>query len=121
MVDINQLLTQVQQKPEVRELLLHALLHGELYCLGETESLGNAEDETDLLITEWEDEQGHVFIPCFSDLEHMEGMVEDNEPYLCLNGKILFELCHDTTIIINPESELEFVLSSAEITQLLHL
>ena len=120
MIDINQLIHQAQQKPDARDLLMHALVHGELYCLGEAKSLGNAEDETDLFITEWEGEQGHIFIPCFSDLAQMEGIIEEDEPYLYLNGKVLFELCHDTTIIINPESELEFVLSSAEIVQLLH-
>jgi len=121
MADINQLIYQTQQKPQARNLLMQALLYGQLYCLGEAESLGNSEDYTDLFITEWEDGHGHIFIPCFSNLAQMEDIVEEHEPYLCLSGRVLLELCYDTTLIINPESELEFVLSSAEITQLLHL
>ena len=118
MNSIEQLIEQYHLDEKVGELLDHALLREELYCLGEVVSSEPAEDAS-VTITELEDESGHVFIPCFTTLDMMEGWADEGEGYLTLSGKDLLNMVQDAMVIINPESELEYVLTPQHIHELL--
>jgi len=118
MSNVDQLILKSQNAPEMREMVNHALLQAEIYCLGELEALADS-DESDVFITELEDPDGNVFVPCFTQMEHMQDWASDDEPYLIMSGADLFALVTDGTLIFNPESEHEYVLTPDELNALM--
>ena len=116
MTDLIELIEKSNETPSVRSNVNQALLTSELFCLGE---LVDNDGEQMVNITELEDPQGNIFIPCFTSMETMQGWASEGESYLTCKGEDLFPMVHDATLIFNPESEHEYVLSSAEIHKLI--
>ena len=101
------------------------LLQADIFFLGSLQtSLPNDEfktidAKTQITVTHWQDEQGNMFVPCFSSLELMNDQVGNSQPYMSLNGRDFFEMTLGEVLILDPDTSSELVLSSEEISCLL--
>ena len=116
MKNLEDLLTELPEHPELLTQVHSTLLQAELYCLGYVSDESDHQDE--IHITEWQDSEAHAFVPCFTSLETLSEAVEQDEQYLVLQGRDLFELVQGTTVIINPELPSEYCLSPEELEDL---
>lgn len=118
-IDIDQQLWELQNNPDRLDDILQVLITTELYCLGEIiESADESVESTDLVLTSWEDEEGHTFIPCFTSYDNMATILEEDSPYVLLQGHDLFTLVNDDIVIINPELSNELVLYPEDLKKL---
>lgn len=116
MQSIDEQLITLHSNPDQLNKTLQNLLTTELYCLGEVEPVEDEDEgEADLLITSWEDPDGNAFVPCFTTLDNMAAVLEEDSPYIVLKGGDLFTMVYEGTVIINPELESELVLSAEEL------
>ena len=118
MLPIDEQLCALQDHPDSLNQVLQALLTTELYCLGEMDAVGATADDADLMIISWEDPDGNSFVPCFTSLENMSIAMDEDSPYVVLQGHDLFSLMLDETVIVNPELTNELALSPEELKQL---
>ena len=86
-------------------------------CLGE---LGEPRehDQVEVELCLWEDPDGHVFVPVFTDLSYLEEVADQDESYLEMPLSQIILMVQAETIIINPESDEEFVIAPDELTKL---
>lgn len=70
-------------------------------------------------VTHWQDEQGNVFVPCFSSLDLMHKQVGTTQPYMSLNGRDFFEMTLGEMLVLDPDTKTEVILSSEQISSLL--
>jgi hypothetical protein len=104
------------------------LLQAEIYCLGHVleddhhhhhEHGEGCNHETEISIVHWEDESGHSYLPFFTSLDAMTDVVGEDEEYICLTGLDFLAITEGETLILNPESELEWSFSPEEVSKLI--
>jgi hypothetical protein len=102
-----------------------ALLDKNIYFLGALKNdnlsgtYSTIDSNSQINVTHWQDEQGNVFVPCFSSLENMHEQVGEVHPYMSLNGREFFEMTLGEMLILDPDTKEEVALSSEQISSLL--
>ena len=124
--------------PVIQKVWEHAVLEAEkelnsvaelfdksIYFLGalQDDNLGAVYSPVDsnsqINVTHWQDEQGNIFVPCFSSLELMHEQVGTVQPYMSLNGRDFFEMTLGEVLVLDPDTKTEVILSSEQISSLL--
>jgi hypothetical protein len=101
------------------------LLQMDIYFLGSLQAnlpqdeFTSIDAKTQISVTHWQDEQGNMFVPCFSSLELMNKQVGNIQPYMSLNGRDFFEMTLGEVLVLDPDTPNELALSSEEISCLL--
>ncbi|WP_369789978.1 enhanced serine sensitivity protein SseB [Rouxiella sp. WC2420] len=117
--------TQAAYRPAFYQLLLDStvwVLGDAGQQDGDLASEINAGSELNLL--HWEKQDGSSIIPFFSSVEVLEraaaGESEDEQSFVALPAKILFEMTQGEELFLNPKSEYGKELYPSEITMLLN-
>ncbi|MDF2691531.1 MAG: sseB [Gammaproteobacteria bacterium] len=129
---MNQLEQQLEtaiKDPKQTEAFIQNLLQQEVYCLGhliEEEPQhshehggGCCQHDTEVSIMHWEDSRGNSFVPFFTSLDAMTEVVGEDEHYLCVQGLNFLALTEGETLLLNPESDLEWSFSAKEVREIL--
>lgn len=99
-------------EPAYRPEFLEQLMSANVYCVGSSAEV-NAQDgvSTHLLesgaslqLKSWEDETYDCVIPFFTSLEKMRLAMDQEEPFICLPTKALFEMTLGARLVLNPQS-----------------
>ncbi|HEB59770.1 MAG TPA: enhanced serine sensitivity protein SseB [Gammaproteobacteria bacterium] len=113
-------------EPAHRPEFYRVLLDTEVFILGHTGNEDGAEAGMQSLaagdriaIQNWQRQDGSPIIPFFSSLAMLQAAIEDEQPYLVLPVKALFEMTRGATLVLNPISEFPKEFVSDEIAQLL--
>ena len=102
-----------------------SLLDKNIYFLGamKNDNLSGTysaiDSNSDINVTHWQDEQGNVFVPCFSSLDSIHEQASETQPYMSLNGREFFEMTLGEMLILDPDTKEEVALSSEQISSLL--
>jgi hypothetical protein len=125
MNQLEQQLKSAIENPSQVQAFIKCLMDAEVYCLGHLvedehhEHTGNCSHDSEVSIIHWEDTRGNIFVPFFTSLDAMVDIVGEDEPYLCIRGKNFLALTEGETLLLNPESDLEWSFSTEEVREIL--
>ncbi|WP_180177716.1 enhanced serine sensitivity protein SseB C-terminal domain-containing protein [Acinetobacter sp. YH01005] len=108
---LEQLFHKALHEPAYRPEFLAQLLAAKVYCVGTTGGRDSRIAE-DLILDEgdsvqlksWEDETYDCVIPFFTSLEKMRLAISEEESYIRLPTKALFEMTMGARLVLNPQS-----------------
>lgn len=112
-----------------RPAFYQALLESTVWVLGDAgqNSTGKMAEVTagsELNLLHWEKQDGSSIIPLFSSVEVLEraaaGESEDEQSFVALPARVLFEMTQGEELFLNPKSEFGKELYPSEITMLLN-
>ncbi|MFS2222054.1 enhanced serine sensitivity protein SseB [Pantoea sp. B65] len=106
--------TEPAHRPEFFELLMSA----SVWVPGESAS-GQPDASAAADLQHWEKEDGASVIPFFSSIEAMQQAVSDEQAYLIMPVRTLFEMTLGETLFLNPKLPVGKEFSPREISQLL--
>ncbi|NMP16773.1 enhanced serine sensitivity protein SseB C-terminal domain-containing protein [Thalassotalea sp. Y01] len=97
-------------EPVNRLQFCDVLLESEIFLLGtagEPDEQGTVEAAADskIQIQQWQMPDGSPVIPFFSSLEVLQKSIDQDESYLALPARSLFELTQGATLFLNPKSD----------------
>ncbi|MDF2530134.1 MAG: sseB [Gammaproteobacteria bacterium] len=126
MNQLEQQLESALNDPKQAPAFIKSLLDTEVYCLGHLiedehhhEHGEGCQHDTEVSIVHWEDGRGNSFVPLFTSLDAMTEVVGEDEEYLCVHGIDFLALTEGETVLLNPESELEWAFSPEEVKKIL--
>lgn len=105
--DLEEKLMQAAAEPAHRPAFFSALLEATVFVLGRADGDGEAGETTlptgsQVEIQHWEKEDGSSAIPFFSSLEALQRVITEEQPFLALPARSLFELTPGATLFLNP-------------------
>ncbi len=112
-----------------RPAFYQALLDSTVWVLGDAGQQDDAQPSeisagSELNLLHWEKQDGSSIIPFFSSVEVLEraaaGESEEEQSFVALPAKILFEMTQGEELFLNPKSEYGKELYPSEITMLLN-
>lgn len=108
---LERILRLAADEPAHRPEFSSVLLGSTVYVLGNTGSsieenkVTNLEAGSNVSIQNWEKQDGTPVIPFFSSLEVLQKSIEDEQSYLALPARSLFEITLGATLFLNPRSD----------------
>lgn len=97
--------TEPAHRPEFYRLLLES----QVFVLGNTEAGGEGVKDVaageSLSIQNWQKNDGTPVIPSFASLEALRRAIEEEQAYLALPARSLFEITQGATLVLNPASD----------------
>jgi hypothetical protein len=97
--------TEPAQRPEFYRLLIDS----QVFVLGHTEGGGEGVKDIaageSLSIQNWRKNDGTPVIPFFASLEALRRAIKEEQSYLALPARSLFEVTQGATLVLNPASE----------------
>lgn len=97
--------TEPAHRPEFYRLLMES----QVFVLGHTErggeGLKNIAAGESLSIQNWQKNDGAPVIPFFASLEALQRAIKEEQPYLALPARSLFEITQGATLVLNPASD----------------
>jgi hypothetical protein len=121
------LLRLAADQPAQRPAFCAALLAAEVYILGSSneEKVGmlpvNVGSGNSLSIQHWQQQDGRMLIPFFTSLAVLQEAVEEEQQYLVLSVRSLFEMTQGSILFLNPSSDYGKEFTPTEIEHLLTL
>lgn len=109
--ELEQKLRLAANEPAYRPEFSALLLESTIYVLGDTgspaldEETVNLEAGSNISIQNWEREDGTPVIPFFTSLEMLQKSIEEDNSYLALPARALFEMTLGATLFLNPRSD----------------
>jgi len=108
--------TEPAHRPEFFTLLMEA----SVVVPGESAEAGSAIDaSTPVDLQHWEKDDGTSVIPCFTSVSALQQAVSDEQAYLIMPVRTLFEMTQGETLFLNPKLPEGKEFSPREITGLL--
>ncbi|WP_133493005.1 enhanced serine sensitivity protein SseB [Alcanivorax sp. 24] len=103
--DLERLLRLAADEPAHRPEFYQRLLESTVYVLGTAnggEGQTTLEAGSQVNLTQWEKQDGTSAIPFFSSLEVLRQGIEEEQSYLALTARSLFEMTEGATLYLNP-------------------
>ncbi|TQI81734.1 type III secretion system (T3SS) SseB-like protein [Serratia fonticola] len=93
-----------------RPAFFRELLDSTVYILGDSEQVQQEGEitlnaETPVNIQHWEKQDGSSVVPFFSSLEALQKAVEDEQPFIAMPARVLFEITQGADLFLNPKAE----------------
>ncbi|MFC0225064.1 enhanced serine sensitivity protein SseB [Serratia aquatilis] len=109
-IELERLLKLAVAGPAHRPAFFRELLDSAIYILGDSEQVPQQGDitlnaETPVNIQHWEKQDGSSIIPFFSSLETLQNAVEDEQPFIAMPARVLFEITQGADLFLNPKAE----------------
>ena len=107
---LENLLRLAADEPAHRPEFYTLLMESDVFVLGTTGQPGaggaiTLEAGDRIQIKHWEKQDGSPIIPFFTSLDVLQKSLENEEPYLAMPARSLFELTQGAQLVINPHSE----------------
>ncbi|MCR0996732.1 enhanced serine sensitivity protein SseB [Serratia rubidaea] len=107
-----------------RPAFFRELLESTVYILGDGEQVqqeGNItlDADTPVDIQHWEKQDGSSVVPFFSSLRLLQQAVEDEQPFIAMPARVLFEITQGAELFLNPKAEYGKEFYPEEVAQLL--
>jgi hypothetical protein len=109
---LEQIFLHAVHEPAYRPDFLEKLLEANIYCIRySNENMPRALSEKDLneeqsiSLKIWTDTEYGQIIPFFTSLNKLRKIAEEDESFICLPCRILFEITLGAHLILNPKSE----------------
>lgn len=107
-----------------RPAFFRELLESTVYILGDGEQVqqeGNItlDADTPVNIQHWEKQDGSSVVPFFSSLRLLQQAVEDEQPFIAMPARVLFEITQGAELFLNPKAEYGKEFYPEEVAQLL--
>ncbi|OMQ21747.1 enhanced serine sensitivity protein SseB [Serratia oryzae] len=107
---LERLLKLAVSQPAHRPAFFRELLDSTVYILGDSEQVHQEGEitlnaETPVNIQHWEKQDGSSVIPFFSSLETLQKAVEDEQPFIAMPARVLFEITQGAELFLNPKAE----------------
>lgn len=123
---LEEILRLAADEPAHRPQFCEVLLSSQVFLLGTT-GVKNSDGEVNLTagskiqIQHWERTDGSSVIPFFSSLDVLKKSINNQESYIILPVRSLFEMTHGATLFLNPKSDYGKQFSPEEVAQLLSI
>ena len=122
---LEELLRLAADEPAHRPAFCEALLEAEVFLLGAS---GQSNDEGQVMLQagsqvhlqHWEKADGSAVIPFFTSLEVLQQSIDEEQTFLALPVRVLFEMTLGATLVLNPKSDYGKEFVPAEVEQLLN-
>lgn len=115
---LEEVLTLAATEPAHRPEFFQLLLTSDVWLPGES-THDQLDADTPVDLQHWEKEDGSSVIPFFTSEEAMSEAISDEQTYLRLPVRTLFEMTRGETLFLNPKLPTGKEFSPAEITHLL--
>ncbi|CAI1120696.1 enhanced serine sensitivity protein SseB [Serratia ficaria] len=108
--ELERLLKLAVTEPAHRPAFFRELLEATVLILGDSEQVPQDGDvilnaDTPINIQHWEKQDGGSIIPFFSSLAALQKAVEDEQPFIALPARVLFEITQGADLFLNPKAE----------------
>ncbi|CAI0821658.1 enhanced serine sensitivity protein SseB [Serratia entomophila] len=108
--ELERLLKLAVTEPAHRPAFFRELLDATVLILGDSDQVPQDGDvilnaDTPINIQHWEKQDGGSIIPFFSSLEALQKAVEDEQPFIALPARVLFEITQGADLFLNPKAE----------------
>lgn len=120
------LLQKATTEPASRPEFLEKLLDSDVYCLGTTGRRDALQQKSTQIqagesihLRKWQREDGHSAIPFFLSIESLQQAISQEENYLQLNMRELFQVTAGDYLILNPNTAYAKEFSPQEVEALL--
>ncbi|WP_431225380.1 enhanced serine sensitivity protein SseB [Serratia sp. L9] len=122
--ELERLLTLAASEPAYRPAFFRELLDSTVYILGDSEQVQQEGEitlnaDTPVNIQHWEKQDGSSVVPFFSSLEALQKAVEDEQPFIAMPARVLFEITQGAELFLNPKGNQGKEFLPAEIAMLL--
>jgi len=123
---LEELLRLATNEPAHRPQFCDVLMDSTIFLLGRTEESGtdetiNLKAGSQVQIQHWEKADGSPAIPFFSSLEVLQKSIDNEQSYLSLPLRSLFEITKGATLVLNPKSNYSKEFVPEEVVQLLSI
>jgi hypothetical protein len=102
-------LAKAAMEPAVRPEFYRLLLESEVYVLGRTEKGASGSRNIDagehVEITSWRKTDGASITPFFASLDALRLAIQEEQSYMRLPARSLFEITQGVTLVLNPASK----------------
>ncbi|MEB6336224.1 enhanced serine sensitivity protein SseB [Serratia rhizosphaerae] len=93
-----------------RPAFFRELLESTVYILGDGEQVQQQGEivlnaDTPVNIQHWEKQDGSSVVPFFSSLRLLQQAVEDEQPFIAMPARVLFEITQGAELFLNPKAE----------------
>lgn len=108
--ELERLLKLAVTEPAHRPAFFRELLDATVLILGDSDQVQQDGDitlnaDTPVNIQHWEKQDGGSIIPFFSSLEALQKAVEDEQPFIAMPARVLFEITEGADLFLNPKAE----------------
>ena len=108
--ELERLLKLAVTEPAHRPAFFRELLEATVLILGDSEQVQQDGDitlnaDTPVNIQHWEKQDGGSIIPFFTSLEALQKAVEDEQPFIAMPARVLFEITQGADLFLNPKAE----------------
>ncbi|HGM4638592.1 TPA: enhanced serine sensitivity protein SseB [Serratia marcescens] len=108
--ELERLLKLAVTEPAHRPAFFRELLDATVLILGDSEQVQQDGDialnaDTPVNIQHWEKQDGGSIIPFFISLEALQKAVEDEQPFIAMPARVLFEITQGADLFLNPKAE----------------
>lgn len=122
--ELERLLRLAASEPAHRPAFFRELLDSTVYILGDSEQVPHDGEitlnaETPVNIQHWEKQDGSSVVPFFTSLEALQNAVEDEQPFIAMPARVLFEITQGAELFLNPKGTHGKEFLPAEIAMLL--
>lgn len=101
-------LRRAADEPSARPEFYQLLVESNVFILGQSDSGGEGDTTipagTKLSIVNWQREDGSPVIPFFTSLPALQRAIEEEQPYVALPARALFEITQGAGLVLNPRS-----------------
>ncbi|KAB0626589.1 enhanced serine sensitivity protein SseB [Acinetobacter gandensis] len=109
---LESLFAKAVHEPAYRPEFLQQLLAANVYCVGHTDRNDTAIDiqerhlstGSNIQLKSWDDDEYTSVLPFFTSLEKMRLAISEEESFICLPAKTLFEMTFGSRLVLNPQS-----------------
>jgi len=108
--ELERLLKLAVTEPAHRPAFFRELLEATVLILGDSEQVQLGGDitlnaDTPVNIQHWEKQDGGSIIPFFTSVEALQKAVEDEQPFIAMPARVLFEITQGADLFLNPKAE----------------
>lgn len=108
--ELERLLKLAVMEPAHRPAFFRELLDATVLILGDSEQVQQDGDitlnaDTPVNIQHWEKQDGGSIIPFFTSLDALQKAVEDEQSFIAMPARVLFEITQGADLFLNPKAE----------------
>jgi hypothetical protein len=108
--ELERLLKLAVTEPAHRPAFFRELLDATVLILGDSEQVQHGGDialnaDTPVNIQHWEKQDGGSIIPFFTSVDVLQKAVEDEQPFIAMPARVLFEITQGADLFLNPKAE----------------
>jgi hypothetical protein len=108
--ELERLLKLAVSEPAHRPAFFRELLDATVLILGDSEQVQQGGDitlnaDTPVNIQHWEKQDGGSIIPFFTSVDVLQKAVEDEQPFIAMPARVLFEITQGADLFLNPKAE----------------